>query len=219
MYKYLLLFWLIIGFAVAAKAQQPDTSAVKGPVDSVAVKHDSVKSKRFVPKVKKEKVYHPDTLHSPHKAVMRSLMIPGWGQIYNHAWYKVPFIYAGLGLLVDVVIFNQHYYKLFLKEDILRNHGVQEGRNPDFAQIGDADIDAATNSYRRDRDLGYLGIVGGWGIQMIEAYINAKFIQSYTMDNNLSFKVSPGVIGGSPVYAFNNSSPVIPAIKITFTFK
>lgn len=218
MYKCLFLIWFVIGFVLAAKAQQPDTIAVKNKADSITLKRDSLKSKRFKPKITKEKVYHPDSLHDPHKAVMRSLMIPGWGQVYNHAWYKVPFIYAGLGLLGDAVIFNEHYYALFLKEDIVRQHGVGV-RNPLLQYVSDADVDAYTNSYRRNRDLCYLGIVGAWGIQMIEAYVNAKFIQNYTMDNNLSFKISPTVLN-QPGYAFsNNGGSYIPALKITFTLK
>ncbi len=148
---------------------------------------------------------------------MRSLMIPGWGQVYNHRWWKVPLIYAGIGLLGDAVVFNQHYYSIFLKEAQLREKGIQTGRRPEYSQVSDADIINATDGYRRNRDLCILGVLGAWGIQMIDAYIDAKFIRSYTMDNNLSFKISPGVVN-QPVYAFNNS-PIIPAIKITFTFR
>jgi hypothetical protein len=219
MYKCLFLIWLVIGFVVAAKAQKPDTGAVKSKSEILSQKHDSVTSKRFVPKVTKEKVYHPDTLHDPHKAVMRSLMIPGWGQLYNHRWWKLPFVYTGLGLLGDVIIFNQHYYSIFLKEALLREKGAAQSlRNPLLAGVNDADVVTYTDLYRRNRDLGILGTVGFWGVQMIDAYIDAKFIRSYTMDNNLSFKVSPGIIN-QPVYALNNNGPIIPAIKITFTLK
>lgn len=218
MYKYLLFIWFVIGFGLAAKAQTPDTVAVKSKTDSLNRKRDSVTSKPYKPKITKEKVYHPDTLHDPHKAVMRSLMIPGWGQIYNHSWWKVPFIYAGLGLLGDVVVFNQHYYKIFLKEAQLREKGITTGRNPDLAQVQDADVISYTDLYRRNRDLGILGIAGAWGIQMVEAYVNAKFIRSYTMDNNLSFKITPGTIG-QPVYAFNSNTTLIPAVTLTFTFR
>src|ERR1700760_3682276 len=110
MYKCLLFIAFVIGFGFAAKAQTLDTVATKTKTDSLVHKSDSAKSKRYYPKITKEKTYHPDTLHDPHKAVMRSLMIPGWGQIYNHRWWKLPLIYAGIGLLGDVVVFNQHYY-------------------------------------------------------------------------------------------------------------
>ena len=220
MYKCLFLICFVFGLTLTAMAQQPDTVAVKSKRDSLNRKQDSVTSKPYKPKITKEKTYHPDTLHDPHKAVMRSLMIPGWGQVYNHSWYKVPFIYAGLALLGDVVVYNQKYYNIFLKEAKLREKGIvgTSANNPDLAFVSNDDVVTYTNSYRRDRDLGILGFVGAWGVQMIEAYVNAKFIRSYTMDNNLSFKVSPGVMD-QPAYAFNNSSSFIPAIKITFTLR
>ena len=220
MYKCLFLIWFVFLFAVAAKAQQPDTVAVKNKNDSLNRVKDSVTSKRYYPKVTKEKTYHPDSLHDPHKAVMRSLMIPGWGQLYNHRWWKLPLVYGGLGLLGDVVVFNQKYYKLFLKEALLREKGiVGTAQNNDLLKnVSNDDVVTYTNSYRRNRDLGILGFLGGWGVQMIDAYIDAKFIRSYTMDNNLSIKVSPATIG-TPVYALNSNSTFIPAIKITFTLK
>ena len=220
MYKCLFLIWFALILAVAAKAQQPDTVAVKNKKDSLNRVKDSVTSKRYYPKVTKEKTYHPDSLHDPHKAVMRSLMIPGWGQLYNHRWWKLPLVYGGLGLLGDVVIYNQKYYKKFLKEALLREKGIAntDANDPDLVKVANDDVVTYTNSFRRDRDLGILGFIGGWGVQMIDAYIDAKFIRSYTMDNNLSIKVSPTTIG-TPVYALNSSSTFIPAIKITFTLK
>ncbi|MGZ3750969.1 MAG: DUF5683 domain-containing protein [Mucilaginibacter sp.] len=219
MHKCLFLIWFLFGLVLVVKAQKPDTVAVKSKTDSLNRKQDSVTSKRYYPKITTEKVYHPDTLHDPHKAVMRSLMIPGWGQIYNHRWWKLPVIYGGLGLLGDVIVFNQTNYKLFLKQAQLLERGAPVSElNPKLAGISQADITTYTDIYRRDRDLGILGFIGGWGIQMIDAYIDAKFIRSYTMDNNLSFKVSPGLIG-QPLYALNSYNTFIPAIKITFTLK
>lgn len=216
MYKCLLIACFIIGFSFVARAQNPDTTAVKSKTDSLNHIKDSVTSKRYYPKITKEHAYHPDTLHDPHKAVMRSLMIPGWGQLYNHRWWKVPVIYAGLGLLADAIAFNQRYYSSILVEAKLREKGLPGSAQ--YAGISTDDIDNALDSYRRDRDLCILGFVGGWGIQMIDAYIDAKFIRSYTMDNNLSFKISPSVMGQS-VYAFSGTGAVIPAIKITFTVR
>ena len=218
MYKCLLIVCFIIGFSFVARAQNPDTTAVKSKTDSLNHIKDSVTSKRYYPKITKEHLYHPDTLHDPHKAVMRSLMIPGWGQLYNHRWWKVPIIYVGMGLLVDGIIFNQNYYSSLLTEAKLREKGIAEGRNENYVGISDSDIYSALDAYRRNRDLCILGLVGAWGIQMIDAYIDAKFIRSYTMDNNLSIKISPSVMGQS-LYAFSGAGSVIPAIKITFTVR
>ncbi len=35
----------------------------------------------------------------PKKATLRSLMLPGLGQAYNRQYYKIPFIYAGFGVM------------------------------------------------------------------------------------------------------------------------
>ena len=220
MYRCLLLLWLLLGYVSAVRAQKADTTVAKNKTDSAVLKHDSVTHKRFVPKPasNKDNKYHPDSTHSPHKAVMHSLMVPGWGQLYNHQWWKVPVIYAGLGLLADAILFNQHYYSIYLKEAQLRERGITVGRNPDLAPYQDADIVSASEASRRNRDLSILGFVGGWGIQMIDAYIDAKFQHSYTMDNNLSFKISPEVMN-QPTMALNSNGSYIPALKITFTLK
>jgi hypothetical protein len=227
MYKNLLIIFLLISFAGAASAQtsSPDTTKTKKDIQNR--KRDSVTSKRFVPKVTKdkEKVYHPDSTHSPHLAVVRSLMIPGWGQIYNHQWWKVPIIYAGLGLLADAIIFNQKNYAPNLIVARYYEHAVTPTPNdPQYAlwalyqQYG---VQAQTvydivDSYDRDRDLSIFGFLGAWGIQAIDAYIDAKFQHSYTMDTNFSFKVEP--MFNQPVYAQNLNGAFISGIKVTLRF-
>jgi hypothetical protein len=220
---------LLTCFAFTAMAQRPQLDTVRNKRDSINLKRDSVNSKRFVPKVtKEEKKYHPDSLHSPHKAVTHSLMIPGWGQIYNHQWWKVPIIYAGLGLLADVVVFNQRQYGpvLIVARYYERGTQVKQG-DPQYA-LYEAYIASNTpqqtvydeaNSYIRDRDLGILGFMAAWGIQAVDAYIDAKFQHSYTMDTDFSFKVGPTIMN-QPTYAMQSfGSPVTPGLKLTFMLK
>lgn len=225
MQKQLLIIGLLIGFACCAFAQEPVMPVKKTRADSIQAKHDSLKSKPFVPKITSEKVYHPDSNHSPHKAVMHSLMIPGWGQAYNRQWWKIPVIYTGLTLLVVYYKFNQSNYKEFLTIAQYRERGdapkpgqpyYQEFQDYQFAP--DASVTDAVRAYRRYRDLGVFGFVAAWGIQTIDAYIDAKFMHSYSMDNNFTFKVSPGIIN-QPVYAGEMNGTIIPGLKFTFTLR
>ena len=139
MYKCLFVICFLLGSVLAAKAQKPDTVAVKSKTDSLNRKRDSVTSKPYVPKITKEKVYHPDTNHSPHTAVIRSLIIPGWGQVYNRKYWKVPIIYGGLGLLGAVVM-------LVVMEG---EHGRSSGAGPRSRQS-----DLVVGVVRRDDGIG-----------------------------------------------------------------
>src|ERR1700730_5897092 len=91
LYPIFIFLCLIIDFSFNAPAQQIN----KIPSNNVYHFTDSAILKPRITKPKKEKFHHPDSTHSPFKAVMESAFLPGLGQFYNHRWYKVPFIYTG----------------------------------------------------------------------------------------------------------------------------
>src|SRR5476651_1297102 len=100
MYRYMFLF-IFLFVCSSAKAQVPDTSLHQNKKAELQRKKDSVTSKPFKLKIKKDPIDHPDSTHSPHTAVMRSLIFPGWGQIYNgHGlWWRLPALYTGFYFL------------------------------------------------------------------------------------------------------------------------
>jgi hypothetical protein len=231
MYKYLLVIWLMAGCSLAAMAQSPDTTSkhIKNKDTLISTKQDTDVVRSYLhpntPKKKKDKVYHPDTLHNPHTAVMRSLFIPGWGQAYNHRWWKVPIVYGTLGLIGWAYVFNANYYREFLALTEYRYHGIEPKVGDKYyneyqaykaANVPDQSIYDAKDGYRRNRDLSILGFVAFWGINCVDAYIDAKFIHSYAVDSNLALKVAPSMIT-QPLYAQSAVGSFIPAIKITFT--
>ena len=228
MLKHLSVFCFLVLFSFSAIAQKPDTiskSAKTGSRDTlISTRNDTIAEKEHVPKIKKEKDFHPDSTHSPHLAVMHSLMLPGWGQVYNHQWWKVPLVYAGLGLLVDAIVFNNTNYNEFLALSKYREFGTTPqpadkyyGQAILYSQVSSQALYDATDGYRRNRDLCILGFVGAWAINAIDAYIDAKFIHSFTVDNNLSMQVRPTVINQT-MFAQNLSGSNIPGLKVTFTF-
>src|ERR1700759_2762275 len=118
MYKYLLFIGLTAGFIFVTKAQTPYTTPpviLKSNIDTLRpLEQDTnfLKSKKA--KIRKEKVYHTDTAHSPRVAVIRSLIVPGWGQVYNHKTWKVPLVYGGLLGLGWAYVYNARNYTTFL---------------------------------------------------------------------------------------------------------
>ena len=221
MYRYLFLavFFLVCG---TLRAQTPDTAANRNKKDSLIqqqVKPDSVPSKVFKPKIriKQETVYHPDSTHSPHKAVMRSLILPGWGQIYNRhgLYWRLPVLYGGMGMLIYSIITYTQQYHLFLSYAQAREQG--QIIDP-YSYASSQAIYDVKDGYLRNLQISWFGLAAVWGVNMVDAYVEAKFIHSYTMDNDLSFKIAPSLIN-QPVYASNINTTFTPALKITFLFK
>ncbi len=51
--------------------------------------------------------------HSVKKAVLYSSLVPGWGQVYNKKWWKVPIIYAGFGGLGVAIGINTKQWRTY----------------------------------------------------------------------------------------------------------
>ena len=173
----------------------------------------------------KKRINRPDTTHKPALAVKRSVIIPGWGQLYNRHWWKIPVVYTTLGLFGRSVVVNQRGYQQYLEvyklvKDPKRQRPpvgspvrtlYERYKRSDLVQL-----DAIQSNYQRNMQLSILGMAGFWGIQVIDAYIEAKFIHSYSIDRNLSVNISPGIIG-TGTYALGNVPAVVPAMKLLVT--
>lgn len=212
----ILLLLLFFGVASVSAQKKPynkhrDTINTRGDTTSVLVP--------FKPKSEqpKEKVYHPDSTHSPHKAVLKSLIVPGLGQIYNKQYWKLPIVYGGFALLGYSYYVAQTNYKTFLHIAQLQTVGNYNAIDDahDVYRHKDATVIVFKDFYHRNRDLTIIGTVAFWGIQAVDAYIAAKFQHSYTMDNDLGFKVSPTLIN-PPTFAYGGFAP---GLKVTFRMK
>jgi hypothetical protein len=85
---------------------------------------------------------------SPRGAMLRSLIIPGWGQFYNGKWFKGILVGgAELGLITNAVILNQYAAR---STTLMEREFYQNNRNLSFwwlgavilYSIGDAFVDA-----------------------------------------------------------------------------
>lgn len=151
----------------------------------------------------------------PRRAALKSLMVPGLGQIYNKRWWKVPLVYGGFFGLGLVFEFNHRYYKVFLKEAQFRELNPQKTKNPLYANYSNQGIIAIKDSYRRNRDLSVLAGIGFYAITIIDAYVDAKFFR-FDISDELAIKVEPSV-NQAPVHA-SAFSPAV-GLKVKLNFK
>ena len=154
----------------------------------------------------------------PKKATIRSLMLPGLGQIYNHQYWKLPFIYGGLGAAIFAFQFNQRNY---LKYEAAYREAYNQPKADSIYQVKVAIVDGrkisvtqlqqASNQYHQWRDLTIILTAAGWALNAVEANVAAHMI-TFDLTDDISMRVRPKVISVPGV-------GIIPGIRVAFIFK
>jgi len=134
----------------------------------------------------------------PAKAALFSAIVPGLGQAYNKAYWKIPIVYATGGVLGYFLIsHNNNYqdYREALKirvaggEDQFANSNIYGTQRPN----GTDNLRRARDFYRRNRDLTILLSIGAYGLQIAEAYVHAH-MKEFDISDNLALKVQPNIM-------------------------
>lgn len=163
--------------------------------------------------------------HSPHRATIMAMVLPGSGQIYNGQWWKVPILYGGIAADLYGIIWNQKRFKEYQSAYVeWVNHLDKLSKNPDTPYpdrpawdkipksfdvneyiIGNAQrekwfSDILSNrkaSFKRNRDLCYIVMAAIYAINIIDAAVYAHFYD-FEIDDNLSLHWQPSA-GYSPI--------------------
>ena len=167
------------------------------------------------------------------KAFYRSLIFPGLGQMYNYGLIvkdiksgeiqtkkvaqklyiigKIAAIYTGGTLLVLSYIDNQNLYRKSLAELQYRAlHNDEIDPEGQFAGYDTPGLTVGKNIFKRNSQIVLISLVGLYGLNALDAYITAR-LKYFSVDETLSFKVSPSVINSNTMYGFSAA----PGIKLT----
>jgi Family of unknown function (DUF5683) len=210
--RYLLIFTGFLFVHLVCRGQQTDS------VQHLFSPADSVQHSKHV-----KSPYAPDSLakkkHDPRKATVRSAMIPGWGQIYNHKYWKLPLVYAAVGIPVYTFIYNRTWFNNFNKAIALVDYynSVDSPAVPAsivaklptniqyLVTLGYGQENALRtyrNQYRQDEDYSILIFLLAWGLNVVDATVDAHLMY-FDVSDNLSMNLqapSPGFLppGSSP---------------------
>ena len=119
--------------------------------------------------------------HSPKKATIMAIALPGSGQIYNQKYWKVPFVYAGLGASVWAIGHFRGEMRV-LNDSISGIFGA--GKTPNAQLIADRD------QQRSRRDIAILCLAGVYIFQVIDATVDAHFFK-FNINENIGLRISP----------------------------
>jgi len=148
---------------------------------------------------------------TPKGALYRSI-VPGWGQIYNGHFGKLPFVYGGLvGFGYIAIEANKNYqeyndafhYKVYQDQvdagliETNPNEDLKDAYDSVVSDIGNVSsftLEAERDRYRRNRDLARLGVIAVYGLSILDAYVSAHLLD-FNVDENLSFQMIPAPTG------------------------
>lgn len=137
--------------------------------------------------------------HSPKKAALRSAILPGWGQIYNKKYWKLPIVYGGLGTCAGIFFYNLSNYKntkfaYTVKYNMRVNHtdsALFSSIKPNLQPIDESALQFYRNQFRRDIDYSVLVFILLWGLNVVDATVDAH-LKSFDVSPDLSLQIRPG---------------------------
>ena len=140
--------------------------------------------------------------HSVRKAVIRSAILPGWGQIYNKKYWKLPLVYGALGVTAYIFLDNIQVYK----DSRFAYKAKYQASKPNataadsvlYFRIKEEYLPYSLESLRQNRDqfrryidYSVLFFVFFWGLNVVDAAVDAH-LKSFDVSDDLSLRIRPG---------------------------
>ena len=193
LFFFLIIFWLLflLSTSLVSSAQKADTLKKRDSLPAATV--DSL--------IKAQ--------HSPRKAAVRSAIIPGWGQAYNNKIWKIPIIYAALGITGYIFVDNLQTYKdlkfaysakykasLPPYDSTSTYPGPYQDStdyskiNPRYVPISQEALKQGRDQFRRYVDYAAVFFIIFWGLNVVDAVVDAH-LKAFDISPDLSLKIKP----------------------------
>jgi hypothetical protein len=149
----------------------------------------------------------------PQRATLLAVTFPGFGQIYNRKYWKIPLVYAGFGGIIYAVGYNSSLYNKYMKGyqdftdkipetdsylQIIKNADPStydpvlfpESYRPSDAEWYIEGMLKRIDFHRKYRDLSYIGIAAWYLFSILDANVDASLF-NYDVIDNLEITVAP----------------------------
>ncbi len=148
--------------------------------------------------------WKPDPMH----AVWMGVILPGYGQIYNRSYWKLPIVYGGfMGCAYAIIRTNNNYqdYKAAYRDILTDSYYDPADPSKTYVAIlpkgytiermgGKTTytntLKNAQNAYRRYRDISIVATVLVYALSLIDAYVDAQ-LYDFDISPDLSLNAEP----------------------------
>lgn len=155
-----------------------------------------------VPDTATVNVWKPD----PTRVVWMAAIIPGYGQIMNKKYWKLPLVYGGFLGCAYAITWNGIRYEAYKTayRDIIdtdpntNSHIEILPRGYTIASIGGEAtytnvLKTGQDRFRRYRDLSIIASIGYYAITIVDAYVDAQLFD-FDISPDLSMRFQPTLI-------------------------
>lgn len=155
-----------------------------------------------------------DTVPNPRDVMLRSLMLPGWGQYTNGEIWKIPIVYGligGLGYYAYFADTRYRGYRAAFYNAFEQNTDFRFGPTPSWIPAGATTefLRSSRDFYRNRRDFLIFTTVLAYGLNVLDAYVFAH-MRDFDVSDDLSFHAGPQQPGP---YQAAISGPALPSLS------
>jgi hypothetical protein len=160
----------------------------------------------------------------PRQATLKSLMIPGWGQLYNRQYWKLPLVAGAFITLGMIANYNQVRYSKYRDYYFVVSVHPEDPKYVPPATVAvpyedgvtrDLDVNQLkriNDGFRRNRDYTYIGMVLAWALNVVDANVSAH-LKTFDVSDDLSLHVKP-IMEIDPL-----SQGMVSGLSLSFNFK
>lgn len=170
--KLVILFLFAFCFSSFAQEGEKEKKNKITPTEELVVETGSIIKKPIDPL-------------APARAAFYSAVLPGLGQAYNKKYWKIPIVYAGLGIGIYFYINNNNEYNRYRDAYKRRLAGFEDDEF--FGTVSTDGLQDAQKTYGRNREISLLVTIAIYALNIVDANVDAHLLQ-YNVDDNLSFK-------------------------------
>ena len=134
--------------------------------------------------------------YNPNIATYRSAILPGWGQATNKKYWKIPVVYAALGITTYIFFRNVNQYneaKNAYANSIDGNPSNDYLIPQPYFTVKDQPerIKNFRNEVRQNVDYTVLFFILFWGLNVVDATVDAH-LKTFDVSDDLSLQIRPG---------------------------
>jgi hypothetical protein len=201
MRAFFIFFFALLFFTLHSNAQQKDSTQPTQLSDSALQKRDAMykgtKSKATMDSIelRQRKNYRRATLYSA--------ILPGAGQFYNKKYWKIPIVYAAIGIPAYLYFYNKQIYNDAQNALIVtvNQNGIDSFNKvtQDFLPLVKSGNTAAIinvrDEARKNQDYSVLFFLLFYGLNILDATVDAH-LKDFNVNSDLSFRIKPMIMPG-----------------------